>query len=91
MSWRAAALSLACLVNVTAALVDGALLPELALRSASSLWSSPLRLTPARRISILVEEAFLVKLPMLKPSLLFVLDKMAYFFSGFVDLPLKIG
>jgi hypothetical protein len=51
ISWRAAALSLACLVAVTTALVDGALLPELALRSASSPWSSPLRLTPARRIS----------------------------------------
>jgi hypothetical protein len=41
--------------------------------------------------SIFVEEAFLMKLPMLGPSLLFILGKMAYFFSGFVDLPLKIG
>jgi hypothetical protein len=41
--------------------------------------------------SILIEEALLVKLPMLGPSLLFVLSKMAYFFSGFVNLPLKIS
>jgi hypothetical protein len=40
---------------------------------------------------ILVEEAFLVKLPMFGPSLLFVLGEMAYFFSGFVILSLKIG
>jgi hypothetical protein len=32
-----------------------------------------------------------MKLPMLGPSILFVLSKMAYFFSGFVDLPLKIS
>jgi hypothetical protein len=30
-----------------------------------------------------------MKLPMLRPSILFVLSKMVYFFSGFVDLPLK--
>jgi hypothetical protein len=41
--------------------------------------------------SIVVEQAFLMKLPVLRPSVLFVLNKMAYFFSGFVDLPLKIG
>jgi hypothetical protein len=41
--------------------------------------------------SILVEEAFFVELPMLGPSLLFVLGKMEYFFSGFVNLPLNIG
>jgi hypothetical protein len=41
--------------------------------------------------SILVEEFFLMKLPMLGPSFLFVLSKMAYFFSGFVNLPLKIS
>jgi hypothetical protein len=40
---------------------------------------------------ILVEEAFLVKLPMLGRLLLFILSKMAYFFSGFVNLPLKIS
>jgi hypothetical protein len=41
--------------------------------------------------SILVEEAFLMKLSMLGPSFLFVLSKMAYFFSGFVNLSLKIS
>jgi hypothetical protein len=41
--------------------------------------------------SILVEQAFLMKLPVLGPSILFVSRKMAYFFSGFVDLPLKIS
>jgi hypothetical protein len=41
--------------------------------------------------SILVEQAFLMKLPVLGPSILFVLSKMAYFFGGFIDLPLKIG
>jgi hypothetical protein len=32
-----------------------------------------------------------MKLPVLGPSILFVLSKMAYFFSGFIDLPLKIS
>jgi hypothetical protein len=32
-----------------------------------------------------------MKLPMLGPSILFVLSKMAYFFSGFIDLSLKIS
>jgi hypothetical protein len=41
--------------------------------------------------SIVVEQAFLMKLPVLGPSILFVLNKMTYFFSGFVDLPLKIS
>jgi hypothetical protein len=41
--------------------------------------------------SIVVEQAFLMKLPVLGPSILFVLSKMAYFFSGFVDLHLKIN
>jgi hypothetical protein len=41
--------------------------------------------------SIIVEQALLMKLPVLGPSILFVLNKMAYFFSGFVDLPLKIS
>ena len=41
--------------------------------------------------SIVVEQAFLMKLPVLGPSILFVLNKMAYFFGGFVDLPLKIS
>jgi hypothetical protein len=41
--------------------------------------------------SIVVEQAFLMKLPVLGPSILFVLNKMVYFFGGFVDLPLKIS
>ena len=41
--------------------------------------------------SIVIEQAFLMKLPVLGPSILFILNKMAYFFSGFVDLPLKIS
>ena len=41
--------------------------------------------------SILVEQAFLMKLPVLGPSILFILNKMTHFFSGFVDLPLKIS
>ena len=40
---------------------------------------------------ILVVEAFPMKIPMLGPSLLLILSKMAYFFSGFVNLPLKIS
>jgi hypothetical protein len=32
-----------------------------------------------------------MKLPVLRPSILFVLSKMAYYFSGFIDLPLKIS
>jgi hypothetical protein len=40
---------------------------------------------------ILIEEAFLMKLPVLGPSFLLILSKMAYFFSGFVNLPLKVG
>ena len=41
--------------------------------------------------SILIEQAFLMKLHVLGPSIFFVLSKMAYFLSGFVDLPLKIS
>ena len=41
--------------------------------------------------SIVVEQAFLMKLPVLGPSILLILNKVAYFFSGFVDLPLKIS
>jgi hypothetical protein len=40
---------------------------------------------------ILVEEAILMKLPVLGPSLLLILSEMAYFFSSFVNLPLKVG
>jgi hypothetical protein len=41
--------------------------------------------------SVLVEYAFLTKLPVLGPLLLFILSKMTYFFSGFVNFPLKIS
>jgi hypothetical protein len=41
--------------------------------------------------SILVEQAFLMKLFVLGPSILFVLSKMVYFLCGFVDMPLKIS
>jgi hypothetical protein len=41
--------------------------------------------------SIVVEQAFLMKLLVLGPSILFVLNKMVYFFSGFIDLPFKIS
>jgi hypothetical protein len=41
--------------------------------------------------SIVVEQALLMKLPVLGPSILLVLSKVAYFFSGFVNLPLKVS
>ena len=41
--------------------------------------------------SIFIEYAFLTKLPVLGPSVLFILSKMTHFFSSFVNLPLKIG
>jgi hypothetical protein len=41
--------------------------------------------------SIFVEYNFLTKLPLLGPSVLFILSKMTHFFSSFVDLSLKIG
>jgi hypothetical protein len=41
--------------------------------------------------SIIVEQALLMKLPVLGPSILLVLSKVVYFLSGFVDLPLKIS
>jgi hypothetical protein len=41
--------------------------------------------------SIIIEQAFLMKLPVLGPSFLLILSKMAYFFSGFVNMPLKVG
>jgi hypothetical protein len=40
---------------------------------------------------IIIEQAFLMKLPVLGPLFLFILSKMAYFFSGFVNLPLKVS
>ena len=41
--------------------------------------------------SIFVEQAFLTKLPLLGPLILFALSKMTYFFRGLIDLPLKIN
>jgi hypothetical protein len=41
--------------------------------------------------STVVEQAFLMKLPVLGPLILFVLNKMAYFFSSFIDVPLEIS
>ena len=40
---------------------------------------------------ILVEEALLMKLSVLRPSVLLILSKMANFFIGFVYLPLQIS
>jgi hypothetical protein len=40
---------------------------------------------------ILVEEALLMKLSMLRPSVLLILSKMANFFGGFVYLPLQVS
>jgi hypothetical protein len=39
---------------------------------------------------VFVERALLTKLPVLRPSVL-ILSKMTHFFSGFVNLPLKVG
>ena len=41
--------------------------------------------------SIIVEQSLLMKLPVLRPLILLVMSKMVYFFSGFVNLPLKIS
>jgi hypothetical protein len=40
---------------------------------------------------ILVEKALLMKLSMLRPSVLLILSKMANFFRGFVYLPLQVS
>ena len=40
---------------------------------------------------ILVKRALLTKLPVLRPLVMVILGKMAHFFSGFVDLLLKVG
>jgi hypothetical protein len=40
---------------------------------------------------ILVDEALLVKLPVLGPSVLLILSKMTNFFRGFVYLPLQVS
>jgi hypothetical protein len=40
---------------------------------------------------IIIDWAFLSKLPMLGPSVSIILSKMTHFFSSFVDLFLKVG
>jgi hypothetical protein len=40
---------------------------------------------------IIIDWAFLTKLPMLGPSVLVILSKVTHFFGSFVDLPLKVG
>jgi hypothetical protein len=40
---------------------------------------------------IIIEWTFLAMLPMLRPSVLVVLSEVAHFFSGFIDLLLKVG
>ena len=40
---------------------------------------------------LLVEEALLMKLSVLRPSVLLILSKMADFFRGFVYLPLQVS
>jgi hypothetical protein len=41
--------------------------------------------------SIIIKQSFLMKLPVLGPSFLLIFSKMAYFFSGFVNLPLQVS
>jgi hypothetical protein len=40
---------------------------------------------------ILIDEAFLMKLSVLRPSVLLILSKMTNFFRGFVYLPLQVS
>jgi hypothetical protein len=40
---------------------------------------------------IIIDWAFLSKLPVLGPSVLIILSKMTHFFSSFIDLFLKVG
>jgi hypothetical protein len=40
---------------------------------------------------IIIDWAFLSKLPVLGPSVLVILSKMTHLFSSFVDLSLKVG
>jgi hypothetical protein len=40
---------------------------------------------------ILVEKALLMKLSVLRPSVLLILSKMVNFFRGFVYLPLQVS
>jgi hypothetical protein len=40
---------------------------------------------------IIINWAFLTKLPMLGPSVLVIMSKVTHFFRSFVDLSLKVG
>jgi hypothetical protein len=40
---------------------------------------------------IIIDWAFLTKLPVLGPSVLIILSEVTHFFGGFVDLLLKVG
>jgi hypothetical protein len=40
---------------------------------------------------IIIDWAFLTKLPVLRPSVLVILSKVTHFFDGFIDFPLKVG
>jgi hypothetical protein len=40
---------------------------------------------------IFVEEALLVQLSVVGPSVLLILSKMTYFFGGFINLPLQVS
>jgi hypothetical protein len=40
---------------------------------------------------IIIDWAFLTKLPVLGPSVLVILSKVTHFSGSFVDLPLKVG
>jgi hypothetical protein len=39
---------------------------------------------------IVIDWAFVMKLPVLGPSTLVILSDVAHFFSSFIDLPLKV-
>jgi hypothetical protein len=40
---------------------------------------------------VIIEWIFLVKLPVLGPSVLVILSEVTHFFGGFIDLPLEAG
>jgi hypothetical protein len=40
---------------------------------------------------IFVEEALLVQLSVVGPSVLLILSKMTHFFGGFINLPLQVS
>jgi hypothetical protein len=40
---------------------------------------------------IIIDWAFLMKLPVLGPSILVILSKVTHFFGSFVDFSLKVG